>query len=136
MSYVNIVSANELFKKGYTPEVFNGSNGVVAGYGTFSHLHQEFEFPLRVEKTNKSITLKPWNIDETKVIYTSIQNNGQKNIIHTNITELSYLVAPFIHLFDFDKISKKINNNEVFSFIDEATNCFIKIIPETKFYKN
>ena len=134
MSYFSMISANSLLAKGKIPNVTNTSKGVSAGFGRFDPLFEIYEFPVQVELINsKNVSITPWEINETPVVYEAVQHNGSKQTIHCNITELEFQVAPFIHLFCFHKINELIKNNKVFQFFDDITNTEVNIFPKSEY---
>jgi len=134
MDYFAMISANSLLAKGRLPTVKSTERGVVAGFGQFEPFFERFEFPIQVKKIgNSNVSIIPWEINETKVVYEAKQVNGSSQIIHCNLTELECKIAPLLHLFCFHKINEMIKENKIFEFTDQDSGCIVNISPKKLF---
>lgn len=128
MSYHNLVCANSLLEQGFKPVTKMTTKGLIAGFGKFNSLFEFFEIPVNIKKISSTkVAVQYWTIDTTEIVYEATQPNGSKNIIHCNMTELRYQIAPFIHLLPMDRIKDIITENKPFKFLDDTTGVFIKI---------
>lgn len=136
MEYFQIIAANSMLERGLIPAIKKTDYGVVAGFGRFSFLENSFEYPIEFNVSDSgNIVFKLWSIDTTEVVYQVKQKHGGKHTIHCNLTDLSLKVAPFIHLFCFNKIRDIICNNKQFIFYDDITEAEVTISPKTKVAK-
>lgn len=122
MDYLKLKTSNKMLKDGLMPNIKKINDEIIAGFGSFDDSKRMFEFPVHFEKTDRNnIIFNEWFVDETKVVFESLSNNGEKQVIHCNLTELEFKIKPLLNLFCINQVKMDLKKNKIFHFTDVKT---------------
>jgi hypothetical protein len=126
-TYINKTCANTLLNQNKTPQYKIIGEQIFAGFGKWIQLFETFEFPLPVEIKNKFYKAIAWDFDETSIKYSYVNFTGHKQTFYGTLEQLLHEPYPYIHLIKHELLTKMLNKQGFYQFIDDTNGASFRI---------